>query len=310
MRPSVLPKRSAFTLVELLVVIAIIAALMGLLLPAVQKIRESASRLKCSNNLRQIGLALHQHHDVQQRLPSNGGWDKKQKIKAVDGSLVTPATMDHQANINFYWGVGEPNRRPREQCGSWAFAILPFLEQGNVYDSRTWTQAFQLYVCPSRRQPDALPATDDEYGSYQGGGWVWGKIDYAANARVIPNRPRCLTLAAFTDGTSHTVLVGEKAMDPKNYFTGTWYWDEPFFTGGAGGTQRGFGQAKIGEGMTVVRDSVSMGFAYRYNWGSAHSAGAQFLFADGSVRNVSYSTPAAVVLAILTPDGGEVTLDF
>ena len=104
-----------------------------------------------------------------------------------------------------------------------------------------------------------------------------------------------------------TVLLGEKAMHPKHYDTGTWYWDEPFFSGGAGGTQRGFGQASKGEGIRVVRDANSMDIAFRYNWGSAHLSGAQFLFADGSVRLIPYGTPPLQVQSLLTPNGGEVT---
>jgi prepilin-type processing-associated H-X9-DG protein len=143
---------------------------------------------------------------------------------------------------------------------------------------------------------------DDEYGSYDGGGWPWGKTDYAANRYLIPNRPTCLPLAAITDGTSHTVVVGEKAMSPLNYMTGTWYWDEPFFTGGSGGTQRWGGK--------IVRDSARMGFAYRENWGSPHTAGAQFAFADGSVHLLPFGTASRIVVALLTPSGGEIVPDF
>jgi prepilin-type processing-associated H-X9-DG protein len=98
-------------------------------------------------------------------------------------------------------------------------------------------------------------------------------------------------------------------MSPDDYLTGTWYWDEPFFLGGSGGTSRGFG-LKPGEGLKVVRDSAKMGFDYRYNWGSAHSAGVNFLFADGSVRLVRYQTPQSAIEAVLTPDGGEPTPDL
>ncbi len=293
--------RSAFTLIELLVVIAIISVLIGLLIAAVQRVRESASRAACANNLRQIGLALQMHHDALNVFPSNGSWDGKQKIRATDGTEIIVTVQD--VTLPFPWalGVGEPNRRPADQTGSWAYAILPFLEQDNMHRQRAWTEPFKLYACPARRPATAQLPTADEYGSYNGGGWTWGKTDYAANRFAIPNRPRCLRLAAFSDGTSSTVLVGEKAMHPKNYTTGTWYWDEPFFTGGAGGTQR--------EGKVVLRDASDMGLKFQYNWGSPHTAGAHFVFADGSVRPVLHGTDPSRVGALLTPNGGEVVAE-
>jgi prepilin-type processing-associated H-X9-DG protein len=162
-----------------------------------------------------------------------------------------------------------------------------------------------LCICPSRRTAQTKKPEDDAFGAYQGGGWAWGHIDYGANAHVIPNRPNLRRRASITDGTSNTVLVGEKAMHPRNYVAPTWYWDEPFFLGGSGGTQRGFAGQR-GEGTTIVRDSPDMGLLFRYNWGSAHPAGAQFLFADGSVRQLRYGLPNSTVLALLTPQGGEV----
>jgi hypothetical protein len=141
---------------------------------------------------------------------------------------------------------------------------------------------------------------EDAYGVYNGAGWKWGKTDYAANLLVVPNRPRCLRLAELTDGTSHTILVGEKAVDPLVNRPTTWYFDEPFFLGGAGGTMRWQGQ--------VMRDAP--GNDYKFNWGSAHSSGALFLFGDGSVHLLPYSTSPTLVLALMTPSGGEVVPDF
>jgi prepilin-type N-terminal cleavage/methylation domain-containing protein len=291
------PRRNGFTLLELLVVIAIIAVLIGLLLPAVQKVRAAAARIQCANNLKQIGLALIQHHDTHGVFPSNGGWDGKQQIPSVSGTPTFVITNEFGNPVLHYWGVGEPNRSPRDQTGSWAYSILPFIEQQNMYEKRAWTQPVKLYVCPSRRIAQAQKAVPlDEYGTYTEGGWSWGKTDYAANALVIPNRPTCLRVANLTDGTSHTFLVAEKAMDPQNYQTGTWFWDEPFFTGGAGGTARG--------GVQLLRDAP--GVRFPNNWGSAHTAGAEFLFADGSVRLLPFGTSPNAVKALLTPNGGEV----
>lgn len=303
------PRTAGFTLLEVLVVIAIIGILVALVVPAVQRAREAAHRTECANHLHQIGLTLHMHHDAYHVFPSNGGWDGKQTILDVSGQPVRVQTYDIASGQTFTWGVGDPGRGPTDQTGSWAYAILPYVEQAAMFRQRAWGVALPLYSCPSRRPPTALPATNDQYGDYQGGGWVWARIDYGANARVIPNRPQCMRMAQITDGLSQTILAGEKAMSPLNYSTGTWYWDEPFFLGGSGGTQRGFGAGPT-DGLRIIPDNPNMGVAFRYNWGAAHPGGAQFLLADGSVRLLPFFTLRATVLALLTPNGNDVISDF
>ncbi|HVS37548.1 MAG TPA: DUF1559 domain-containing protein [Gemmataceae bacterium] len=295
--------RSALTLLELLVVIAIVGILVGLILAAIHQVRAAASRIACANNLKQIGLALSMYCDQNGFFPNNGGWDGHQSIPSANGTPIFVYTQDAGLPSPFYWGVGDPSRIGTDQTGSWAFALLPYIEQQNMYATRTWTDPVKLFICPSRRSAVAQPAHDDDRGTYNGGGWPWGKTDYAANALLVPNRGQPLVApAAITDGTSHTLVVGEKAVDPNYALSGSWYWDEPFYLGGSYGTTR------VGDGL--VRDMPGDYVQARDNWGSAHPGGVQFLFADGSVHLIPYGTSAQTIQALMTPAGGEPVPDF
>ena len=213
------PRRQhpAFSLVEMLLVIAIMAVLAGLLLASALKVREAGNRSECANHLREIGLAMHHHHDLHRVFPSNGGWDGSQTIESVTNQPIVVHSTDAFLGTTFNWGVGQPGLSPQEQTGSWAYAILPFLEQQNIYIGRDWTMPVPLYNCPSRRPSLVYAPVDDDYGEYFGGGWEWGNTDYGGNAYVVANRPSCMVLTDFSDGSSNTILVGEKALSPVIY---------------------------------------------------------------------------------------------
>jgi prepilin-type N-terminal cleavage/methylation domain-containing protein len=271
-------QRSAFTMIELLVVIGLFGLLLALLLPAIQGARAAAQRLMCASNLRQIGLALHYHHQDHGFFPHNGGWDGRQQIQARDGSRFHPTTDEAETRITWHWGVGDPTKSLRNQTGSWLYTILPYLEQQSVYEQHRWDVGIKLYSCSSRREATAREPVDDQYGRYNGGGWKWGRTDYAGNGLVFPsklNNPQGqlqpARIASLVDGTSATILAGEKAMAVKDYDSGTWYWDEGFFIGGSGSTAR--------SGPIVFPDRfVSRPIHFRNNWGSAHTGGAFFFY--------------------------------
>jgi prepilin-type N-terminal cleavage/methylation domain-containing protein len=196
-------QRQGFTLIELLVVIAIIAILIGLLVPAVQKVREAAARTQCGNNLKQMAIALHNHHDTYRTFPSGGlGWWMTNRVFA---NPTTPAGADQQT-----WG--------------WAYQILPFIEQDvlwkNTNDGLVGATPVKQYICPSLRGPTIFPyagvnrAMMDYVGNggTYGGWWAFDNVTNSIDGPFAPSGQQ-RRLAQITDGTSNTLLIGEKYLD-------------------------------------------------------------------------------------------------
>jgi prepilin-type N-terminal cleavage/methylation domain-containing protein len=251
--------RGGFTLIELLVVIGIIGILIGLLMPAVQKVREAAARISSSNNLRQIGLAVHSFHDTYKRLPYNGicGW----------------------------WG------QPAQQgSGSWAYQILPFIEQQNLYNAGSSSPGPQIpvstYICPGRGRIGYTPPGPNRYSG--------STTDYAINVRLnwpgnlndplggnVGAPDRRMRLTGIRDGTSNTILAGQASLQTGQYTTtDPSCWNETFFVGGSGGSGRG-GFTSQADGPDIFVGNM---------WGGPFSGGALFVLCDGSVRLVTYGT--------------------
>jgi prepilin-type N-terminal cleavage/methylation domain-containing protein/prepilin-type processing-associated H-X9-DG protein len=291
--------RPAMTLIEVLVVIAITGVLLAILTPAVQYVREMAQRTTCQNNLHQIGMAAHSFHAQHRVLPTNGRGPANPIPAAAGGFFVPQSTVITWQTVTSLWTVGDAQLGPAGQTGSWLYSLLPHIEQQVAFASPIhWTIGQPIYICPSRRACTPQLAVDDNFGTYVGGGWAWAKCDYGSNPQVI--RGRALSLVQITDGTSQTILAGEKAMNPHLYMSGTWFNDEPYVFGNSTGSCR--------NGYSVLRD-IDLLSVYD-NWGSAHVGSAYFLFADGSVRPVSYDIPAVSMKALLSPSGNDVAPDF
>jgi prepilin-type N-terminal cleavage/methylation domain-containing protein/prepilin-type processing-associated H-X9-DG protein len=250
--------RTGFTLIELLVVIAIIAILLGLLLPAVQKVREAASRVQCQNNLKQLGLALHNYHDARKRFPT-----------ASTASFVSAFTqllpyLEQDAVARRY----DPNLQPTDPA-NFAVTQLPI----------------PTFLCPSM-QPPPTPQTT-AYSSYAvciGSTYAWGP---GPDNGVIVRHPfGTVRIAAVTDGTSNTVAAGEMGFQLEDYY---------FTSGPQAGQLRGgntswpWGYASYSFGSTLVmmntrRHAGPLQASGLHAFRSDHPGGCSFLFADGSVR--------------------------
>jgi prepilin-type N-terminal cleavage/methylation domain-containing protein len=296
-------RRLGFTLVELLVVIAIIGILVGLLLPAVQAAREAARRMQCSNNLKQIGLALHNHHDAFKALPAARGTLLIQ-IYPNNPSLWTP-------NPTTYRG--------------WMCEILPYIEQNNLKDQmfagwsaqyfNNYNKPVPSYACPSDGRVLNAPASGNGAPtSYLGvTGWnsggtstanfnaqYFGPSDGVFNVNTVRKGVR---FADITDGLSNTLAVGERPPDQNMYWG--WYAVSDYdsllsvsqaYTFHGTCTLPGIFRAPVNP-LNYDREACHF-------W-SLHPGGGNWLMSDGSVNFMSYSA-ATVTFGLGTRDRGEV----
>jgi prepilin-type N-terminal cleavage/methylation domain-containing protein/prepilin-type processing-associated H-X9-DG protein len=310
----VLRARSAFTLIELLVVIAIIAILIGLLLPAVQKVREAANRIKCTNNLKQQGLAIHNYHDTNGEFPAP---------RAVRSSDQTAGGL----TIAFWYPPPAPTI---DSYGGWMVRILPYIEQLNVTNPfanvvtradmlNAFTAAGQLriniYQCPS--DPRVRNADGHTLTGYLGvtGNDEWLEADLpGSNGRngifavYSWRRQRAVkqNMASVTDGLSNTLMVGERPA-ASDLFWGWWMYSD--FDTILAHPNRETSLADGCNGNEYFRpDRLSNPTAVCHYW-SLHPNGGNWLLGDGSVRFINYSAATTTLVDMASMNGGEAVRD-
>jgi prepilin-type N-terminal cleavage/methylation domain-containing protein len=306
-------RRRGFSLIELLVVIAIIAVLIGLLLAAVQKVRSSAERMRCVNNLKQIGLALHGYHDLNGNLPP----------------AITEASAA-QPKIDYPFV-------------SWLVRILPFVEQAVMYqnmqaayavDSYPWhnpphtglTTVMNVYKCPSdSREYLAGDAADQITAASTAYVGVNGR-NLRTNDGVLYWNSHVKFLD-ITDGTSNTLMVGERPPSTDLVY-GWWYAAAGQFDNGkntgSGAGNLGMGELNVMSGTWVESGCLGGPYAFGvpagangvgagslnnvcdlFHFWSLHATGTNFLTADGAVRFITYDTSPILMSAMSTRAGGE-----
>jgi prepilin-type N-terminal cleavage/methylation domain-containing protein len=292
-----LARRPGFTLIELLVVIAIIAILIGLLVPAVQKVREAAARAQCQNNLKQLGLAMHTYHDVFKKFP-------------------------------YLRSGGGQNRH------TWAMLLLPFIEQGNVFNqyktpiagvnmtdgfnNHTSTNAtivalrqtqITIFFCPSRRGPPSLsPITTGSTVTGLPGDYAacTGDTSTVPTTGVFPlvnsnHMAATRRIADITDGTSNTIMLGEKHIQLTAL-------NDPITDGMIlSGSEQQTYHRRAGASWPLAASETA---APNTQFGSWHTGIVQFAFGDGSIRGIRTSVPGTTMGLLANIHDGQVIPDL
>lgn len=314
-------RSSGFTLIELLVVIAIIGVLIGLLLPAVQKVREAANRMTCLNNCKQIGLAVHNFHDTY--------------------GFLSPIGADSP-----YLPGGVPAVTPRVRHGYFQF-LLPYVEQGNLAKDYRWDKDFrdplnrtvvstQLKVvqCPSA-PANRVDRFDENDGAVRWTGVTTACGDYApardihdslitlglvdnypVEARAAAMAPQNSTnrISDLTDGSSNTILIAECAGRPQQWRNGQMIGNgtAPNRNSGGGWADRGaefgyrgFNTVTNQRGGPCPMNCDNNGGIYAF-----HSGGANMVLGDGSGRFISATVSVRIVARLVTRAAGDIPGDF
>jgi prepilin-type N-terminal cleavage/methylation domain-containing protein len=311
--------RRGFTLIELLVVIAIIAVLIGLLVPAVQKVREAAARTQCKNNLRQIGIALHNYHDTYHQFPPGVSYTNPYFYWSWMARLLPYVEQDNLFKQAYAWAT-QPPGYPNTPYTWWPWGDF-WANYATAKPNPALSVVVPFYKCPSDWRP--LTAVDGNGGSpvmivaftsYEGvSGSPSGDYQHPApnaGSNGIFYHSSTTKIADITDGTSNTLMVGERPPSVDLYY-GWWF-------AGAGWDGSGTGDVVLGAQETSYAAALGcpakyVGYQYGtvgdncdqvHNW-SLHTGGANWLLADASVHWLPYAD-ASIIPALSTKNGNEV----
>jgi prepilin-type N-terminal cleavage/methylation domain-containing protein/prepilin-type processing-associated H-X9-DG protein len=288
-------KRGGFTLIELLVVIAIIAILIGMLLPAIQKVREAANQAKCMNNLKQLGLATLIYHDVYESFSPGINTRKNAGVRLLSQFILLLPFLEQESLFQQFYSEYVAGGRS-------AIMGLPFDEYATP--NSIGATPLSILACPSDQLP--VPPTGQDYnGKYVGVTSYVGSVNVFSGQPFSPySSPR--SLPQITDGTSNTIMHGERfnydptfpSSNPFCFNFSTW--------AGADNSSPGVLAAGTSPLNYLLAPDGSGNYTFRvYAYGSGHTQGANFVFCDGSVHFISNAINNA---GLVSSSSGSVTL--